>query len=750
MKIGVISNLLLVLCAIAGQSWSQEQSQTHVLDPIIVEGKDERAILEVKTNQPDTETTINQEGIDLYGGAGQISPFKAVDILPSVNWQSPDPYGLSNNQSIRIRGQGRVISNVEGLSLGSYGLTPGVADQWLFDMENLSGITLYRGAVGAEKSLGPYNTGGTVDRSILRPTDNLGFTFKESHGSFNFNKVFMRLDSGELPTDSKLFGSYSHTYANKWKGEGNFDADIFSFGLVQTFSSNLKVELFGSYSNPEIHAYRALTYQQAKDLSHYKDYDYNQSLTGNKTTDINYYDYNRLSFSSAAYFANIEIKALNGVFSIKPYYTSEDGYTLSGSSNLLGSPGVQRWEIDHDMAGVVSKYDVSLFDTDFTLGYWYFNQEPPGPPTAQKVYRAVDGSLVYAGWAMLADPTEYHQWHSPFLSVGKQVKDFYVKGGLRYVYEKLPSLDFYTTSTTGPDLSYDEALDAGTKDSAASVHGGSIDELLPNFGVNYTISDRLGAYFNYGRNFGRPAFDNWTVYSKNTSTFTSRGLTAQYLWDQTRPEISDNFDLGLRYKSDSAYITGTLFYGIFRDKGVSVADPNLGGLAYMQNVGEAESYGVELEAVKYLTKDLSVFASGSYSKFQFTEDIKSSSNSITEAEGNQVPDTPEYEGNLGLTYRYRDFSVSPILRYVGKRYGDVTNNQSISDYTTVDLSIRYTKEHIFGCKDLKVLSVGLDFYNLLDKEYISLINVSDDSVQGRASYYAGAPFTVAGHVELKF
>ena len=716
------------------------------LGEVVVEERQEKRIMEVKTTQPNTETTINKEGIRIFGGAGQISPFKAVEILPSTNFQSADAYGLTNNQSIRVRGQTRVASTIEGLSLMNYGLNPGPSDQWLFDMENLANISLYRGAVNVEKSFSPYNTGGSVDRTILRPRDTLGLTFGESYGSYDFNKVFVRFDSGLFPTGTKLFASYSNTQADKWKGEGDFDAEIFSFGIVQNFSPNVRIELFGTHSEPETYAYRSLTYSQARDLSTYKKHDYNRELTGIGAKDVYYYDYNRDTFKSDAYFSNIEIKIPgNGKVTLQPYFIKERGHSLAGT-RFKGGPAVQRWDIIHENYGLSARYDVSLMGTDVALGYWYANQEPPGPPTARKMYRAVGKTLVYAGWAMLADPVDHHQWHTPFVTVGRQAGPFYVKGGLRYVYEKFPSLDFYD-ATGIPNVSYRRALRYAAKDPAGCVSSRTLDEWLPNVGVNYEVSKRLNAYFDYGRNFGRPAFDVWNAYGNNKPVFDARGVPAQYLWDNIKAEISDHFDLGMRYDADRWNISGTLFYALHNDKGVSVADPYLGGIKYTQNIADATSYGAELEVTMHLADQWDIFATASYNKFEFDDDIKTSPTAVTRAEGNQVPDVPKLQARFGATYRIGGFSLSPIVRYTGKRYGDVENRDRVSPHTVVDADMRYTKENIWGFKSL---SAGISLYNLFDTDYISVISVSDDTRQGSASYYAAAPFTAVGRIELRF
>lgn len=737
---------LLLVCCLATPGLGEETGNKISLDEVVVTDKKTSGVLGVKERQPNTESAISREGLERFGGAGQINAFQAIDALPSVNFQSADAFGLSNNRSIRVRGQTRVSSTVEGISLLNYGLDPGVSDIWLFDMENLEEVTLYKGAVAAERSLSPYNTAGNMDRTLLRPGDRFGVTLRDNFGSFGLNKIFTRVDTGLLPTKTKLFLSYSHTEADKWKGAGASRADIASFGLIQQLPAGARFEFFGTYSDSKTNSYRALTYEQTKDLGKFYRYDFNRTLTGDAKQDIYYYDYNRDSFRNYAFFGNLEIKVPgDGRLSIKPYYANEDGYSLTGAGKLLGSPGVRRWDIVHDNYGVVAQYDTPFLGTDLTFGYWYAVQEPPGPPTAQSAYRSNKGGLKYAGWAILANAVENHEWNSPYFSVGKQLGKFYVKAGFRYVSERTPSTNLYNT-TDVPEIAYPDVLNSASVDPLGSVKSRVMSEWLPNVGVNYAISKQLNAYFNYGRNFGRPSFDVWTVYSNNKAVFREKGIGAQYVWDQVKPEITDNFDMGLRYSGDKVYVAGTVFGIIDRDKGVSVTDPLL-GIKYTRNIAEAMGYGVELEASVKPLEYLSFFLAASYNRFEFTDDITVGPGAVTKAKGNQVPDAPEFETRVGATYTFHDFSISPLLRYTGKRYGDVENNETISDYAVVDLNIRYTKKNILWCK---VFSAGVSFLNLFDTHYIGIINASDDTRQGSASYYAGAPFTVVGNVTFQF
>jgi hypothetical protein len=55
-------------------------------------------------NAPTPKSSVTRAGIQILGGPAQASAYKALDLLPSVIEDSVDPYGLSFNRSITVRG----------------------------------------------------------------------------------------------------------------------------------------------------------------------------------------------------------------------------------------------------------------------------------------------------------------------------------------------------------------------------------------------------------------------------------------------------------------------------------------------------------------------------------------------------------------------------------------------------------------------------------------------------------------------
>jgi len=107
---------------------------------------------------------------------------------------------------------------------------------------------------------------------------------------------------------------------------------------------------------------------------------------------------------------------------------------------------------------------------------------------------------------------------------------------------------------------------------------------------------------------------------------------------------------------------------------------------------------------------------------------------------------PKWTVVSGLILKYKDFEVVPQMRYLGKRYGDCQHKEEIPSYAVFDVKLNYIKEKIGMLKGLKV---SLEFDNIFNKKYVSVINAMDDAVSG-TTYGVGAPFTMRGSISFAF
>ncbi|BBA35052.1 ligand-gated TonB-dependent outer membrane channel [Methylocaldum marinum] len=750
-----LQSLLLPLVGLVAANAVRAEPAIQELPPVTVTATAET--LPVSANEQDagTRTELGPAAIRLFGGPGQTNPQQALQYLPSVNFQSADPYGLSSNQppgnpSMRIRGRPtsspgspHSLRTVEDLPLTG---APG-GGAAIYDLENIQALTVYKGAMLPDKGLGFGNIAGNINLRMRRPDEEPGVFLKQDFGSFDFFRTFLRGDSGRLPSDTRLFGSYSYTTADKWRGSGGSPDYRHNggFGLTQDFGESVKLELFGVVNDQKHHDFRPLTEIQARQLGRFNDFDFNSRLSGNPARDISYYDFNRQAFTDASVFANLEIKTSEtSRLSLKPYYWHDEGFYLLGMPMLQGAPGVRRWDINHDLWGLLGKFDFKGWDTDFTLGYWYHEQEPPGPPTSWKAYRIAGDDLRFAGWALL-NKQSHHIFHSPFVAVHRQFGSADLSAGLRYVVQQTASITSYRTANL-PDVSYSEVFDyRPAVDPSASVGSRRFSDWLPYFGATYALSENHSLRFSYGRNFNAMPLHQYPTYIMSRRAFEAAGVTLQQLWNQQKPGQSDNFDLGARFSGDNWFVAPTLYYSTERGKAVTAFDPEL-GVSYYQTA-RARAYGAEIDAGLDLLDGLSLYGAFSYNRYELSDDIRTAGNALLRVAGHQVPDSPEVEGKLFLTYRLGNFSISPGMRYIGERYGDVENRMRLPSYAIADLHLNYEHKKFAEMGDL---NLGLSFLNVFDKQYIAVVNARDDQRPGTTTYYPGAPLTVVGTVSLRF
>lgn len=718
------------------------------LPEVLVEGPfQEEEFFGPLFTETDTKTKITETGIHTLGPAATMSVPRAINLIPSVNQQSVDPTGLSDSsnyhEAFRFRGveptgggNPSTAINVENLPVSG---RPG-GGAAIYDLENFSSISIYKGGLPADKGLGLTDIGGKIDMEVRRPEKAFGFDFTQSLGSYGFRKTFMRLDAGALPSDTAGFLSFSNTAANKWKGEGDANRDNAMVGLTQQIGDGLKVEAFSIYNDVELNPYRPMTYQQASSLGTNDKLDYSD-----KVSDYYYYNYNKNNFSDFNIFANIQYDFnTSSRVTVKPFYWNDNGYYLETVTMKEGGNRIRRWDMDHDLSGVMAQYSFKSQNAGVDIGYSYLEQERPGPPTSWKLYKVSSGSLVFDKWQLLSNASSHRQ-HAPFVTGSYKVGGFNLEGGLKYLQYSMP--DIITYNTTGiQDVSYSSALAMATSiESGASAAAKDFNELLPNAGASYALSESLSCYCSYGRNYGM-SVALYPYFVSQKSTFYSKGITFQDLWNEQKLEIADNVDLGIRYITEKLYVVPTIYYADHKNKSATYYDSSL-NVTFPSSIFNAKAYGFEIEAGAMPFKNLSLYASFSYNRFYFTENINNQAGTVIPVKGNQVPDAPEFLVKAMASYRIGELTLSPIVRFTSDRYGDILQSEKIDGAALFDFIIAFRT----ALPSVKVrnFELSLAFSNIFNKEYISIINTTDYSTLG-STYQAGAPFTVYGSASISF
>ncbi|MBS0170003.1 MAG: TonB-dependent receptor [Nitrospira sp.] len=722
------------------------------LDEVEVAGVKSRGFIEEKTTQPRTESTVTKEGIQKLGGPAQTSVYQTLRMLPSVTVETADPYGLNTRTpfNLRVRGQpGKgTAMTIEGVPVWAQE-SPGPRPDML-DLENIAGITLYRGAIPPDKGLGAMDIAGNIDLRVLRPSDRFGVDVRQGFGAFDFRRSYARIDSGTLATGTKLYASYSYTTADKWRGDGGAPSDRHhvSFGASQEFSRYVKADLFFDFNEATQNAFRPLTFAQIQNLNTARDLDYNPRLLNNAGQDINFFNFNREKISNYHAFSLITITpADNHRITIKPYYFREWAPRVAGV-NFLGAPAIRERTNRFDRYGSVLEYDTTILNTGLKVGYWY---EQFSLPIAEKYSRLQNGQLQFAQW-LLTKKEGNGVINSPFVKLTKEFSALHVEAGVRYFNMYEPPVTGFNNAGI-PNVGFEDAQGLNpAKDPASSYKGQTYEAWLPHAGVSYAVSKQVTTYLTYGKNYAQPqGFPEFQqIFANSRAAFNAAGLTVQSLVDRVKLATSHNVDLGVRYTTEKLYVAPVLFYTYYENLLVGVFDPAL-NTNVRTSAADAKAYGGEIEMGATPIENLSIYGSFLYGKSQMASDTTAASGAVVATKGHDTPDFPKFMLKGGLSYKLYGLEISPVVRYISARYGNVDNTEKIAPYTVVDLFLTYSNPKLFrALPGVKDGFLSLAFLNLFDKKYVGVINAFEDRLGGGAAYFPGAPFTVAGSVGLKF
>jgi iron complex outermembrane receptor protein len=743
---------LAVLCCFftvfAGICWAEDenaqtQPQEKQLEEIVVKG--ERIVTPTKQAGETVYTGIEvtRKGLDIQGEKAKTNVYEAISILPGVVFEGIDPYNLASEQmNVRIRGVRGYLGAMTVEGVPNYGGNPMGPRAYIYDMENFDSVALYKGAVPGDLGSGVGNRGGAIELRPRWAQEKPGVEFTQSIGSYDYIRSFIRGDSGKVgPLDTRLSLSYSYTQSDKWKGPGDIGPRYnFNGTVVQPFGENMEIKLLANWNEIQNDKYRALTYSQSRDLDSYRKLDFNEDLTGKPANDQYYYKYNREWHRNRDLLVPISVKFLDqfNVY-LKPYFSDEDADIRDGVPGGPTGARMQKRIRDIEREGVISEasFEGSLLKA--TLGYHF--EASKMDISSQNYGITSSKTLVYQGMGVTGT-TGTTYINSPYAKIAGSIDKFKWQVGAKYFRFDDSDSEGYVSDSKDPwKLIRAPDLDR---------QGRTYDIWLPTAGVSYEFLEGLEAYASYGKNFIRPYayMPLVTLYSNNRSKFQSAGITLNDLFKGYDIEESDNVDVGLRLRKEFFEVAPTFFYSKHDKLLTTVYDPRV-GLNYQQNVGKATGYGVEVGTSAYVSDWLTVFVNPTYTHLTYDKDIVYKGATLS-TDGKQVVDTPRWTVVSGIIAKWNDFEISPRMRYIGKRYGDAEHKEEISSYTVFDLKIDYKKENISFLPGMKNLGLSLEFDNIFNKKYVSLINAMDDSITGATTYYVGAPFTVKASVSLAF
>jgi iron complex outermembrane recepter protein len=274
------------------------------------------------------------------------------------------------------------------------------------------------------------------------------------------------------------------------------------------------------------------------------------------------------------------------------------------------------------------------------------------------------------------------------------------------------------------------------------------NRVLPSFNFTYKFGGHFTTYGSYSRGIQVPGTDN--LYN---SMYTPQGV------QQPVPEISDNFDAGLRYTSSKIQAEVGPWLTLFKDRLASAYDP-ITDLTIYRNLGAVHKYGVDGSIAYKPVQQLTLYAFGSYLWSDILHNVQTGDGTFALTEGKRESGVPVYTfgGRAEVNINPVEFGIE--AKRTGRRYLNDQNVDLLSKYcpnngncgayapgyTVVNLDARLSLGFL-GLNDKTYLQLNVT--NLFDSLYIGSFGGGLPATNDPFSYIA-PPRTFSGTINVAF
>lgn len=668
----------------------------------------------------------------------------AMDTLkdqPGISYNSNDNTGMSGfNFTVRGMSSDQIGVTSDGIPAndsGNYALYPNLFG----DPENLERMSLTQGSsYGSSPNIGA--SGGSIEVRTRKPSKTPGAFVKQSVGSNDLKRSFVRFDSGQYGGFSSWI-SYSNTFAHKWKGNGNIKGQRVEGGAFYDWGDGNTTELIAKYSEQKNYNYATVSSSQ---FAHNKKRDF--SNTYSKDGSTNYYGMDRNPFKNLSLILDQEFKLSDTVqASIRPYYYWGNGGSFSSYtggaelgpdadtagvydlSNLKGSAHYYRpsWTQTWRSGVYGNLYWQFNQQNNLNLGYWYEHAKQ----VQTRPFIALDDN---------GNPTD--TWGNP--SRGSGVVDANgrkVQG--RNQSTATPSQKVWLRDRwyinddweLNAGIAYEDVVRRGQFNGSLFEQADSIHThyhgWLPELNLSYSIDDANMLYANVTRNMKTPP--NYALYNGGDSASSS-------------PEKSWNKELGWRYQSQDLQLGVSLFDMSYKNRLVSTQ--NHDGDYELLNLGDVDNKGIEFNYKQQLPVDFNTFASFTYTDAKQHNDLTSGDDTYATS-GKHVANVPSKILNLGAGYAIPDFYLNLSGNFSSGFYGDQDKKEHIGGRAVYNLDGGVRLFAGNGVVKDTWLRFAVD--NLLNRHYLSSVATTVFSADDSTPFYnVGAERTLTLSLEAQF
>jgi iron complex outermembrane recepter protein len=708
-------------------------------DEIVVFGKGE------------TQQVQELSTADLTILAAGTSPLKAIEKLPSVNFQSADAFGVYEwSQRVSIRGfnQQQLGFNLDGIPLGdfSYGNVNGLHISRAISPENIAITRVSQGA-GNLSTQATNNLGGTIEFFSRDPKQTFSINSAATYGSDDTFRGLVNVDSGDLG-GVRGYASYVYYTTDKWKGFGKQLAHNVNAKLVADAGS-AKISATFAFSDRAEQDYQDLSLEFINRLGYNID-----NISNNFPLAVLLADIGANRGETGAAKSN----PAAGTVYPAPFKTIDDVYfDASGlRRDYLGSIGVEA-PLGENLTFSVRGY----YHSNHGQGTWWtpYVPTPGGAPISVRTTeydirrKGIFGSLVGefgSNKATIGAWYEKNDFHQARRFYGLPSRTASTRNALKFMRDPFFTQWEFDHDTTTFKYNVEDVITLGDAKISLGWKGfevkGKATPVIAGGFAQGTIKSRdwfqpsVGATYSFG---DAEAFASFSQSTRAFTTSTTGGpfSTTQDGFNAIRstikPEASDTYEAGVRFNSPSFNGTVGAFLVNFRNRIIAtrIGAGIVGNPAVLQNVGRVRSYGFEAAGDYKVGYGFTLFASYSYNDSKYRDNVVTPIATVLTA-GKTTVDTPKHLLKGEVSYDNQGFFGRVGANYMSKRFFTFTNDQSVADRVIVDATIGY---RISG-GILDKWEIQANATNLFDKQYVSTIGSNGFGNSGdNQTLLTGAP-----------
>ncbi|VVM70447.1 Vitamin B12 transporter BtuB [Pseudomonas fluorescens] len=754
----LLASLLLADSTWAAQTASSTEPQLSKVE--VVGARVTEASAAIGEDKISNTLSISHQAL-LSAPAG-TSGLKMLEALPGFNVQVNDALGLyefGNSVFVRAFNLQQIGFSIDGVPLGRTDQFGGSPIYRYVDNENTERVTASTGAGDVSQSgyasLGPY-----VDYQTSNPTVEPGVSLSYTLGSDSLRRSFVKLQSGEYQGLSAYF-SRSKIDGDLWRGPGTIDREHLEAKVRYRFGDRDEVWLravhnsFYDYDSPyvSIAQYDGSANDAFGRSGRYFAYldslpDLPESVPGVRYSNTGYNQF----YKQAVNQRRDTLYSLGGQFEIRPdllnyttlYYEAKKGFGVSPEAyatslalhnaegnvdGLFAPKGVQyglsslsghrfggrtglQWEVGQHQIDTGLWAETDVFNRQQGR-YNLTDGSPAGEPLfnepvhLQGDFSSTRNSLQYHlkdTWALLDDRLRL-QFGFKSLNLKYRIEGYRNAGD--YINNRQPRLATQWN-----------------------------DAFLPQAGLVYNLTDDTQVFASYSENMALPrgADDIFRAASPSAPP--------------PEAERAKNYDVGYRINRPTFNAAWALYRTDFDNRLQAFASAVPGSSqveTYYQNVGKVQAYGTELSGQwkpPILADKVVLNGNLTYNKSTFQNDAGGLS-----IRDNDVPDSPRWLAQAGVTYELAPWALLNFsARYIGERYSNFTNSESVPGYTLYNAYLDLGGERVhYG--PLKNVKLRFNVDNLFDKDYLGYILTS---TSGPAVFRPGSPRTFQSTLSMEF